>query len=137
MQRLNRLDSPKLPGFNLNSLKGRRKLRENDNMGSNSSFNSWPSSENSSTTSINQNFTSQTKTMINNIWENLSIPLEDAVVYLDTGILQILKYSSEDGVDILFENGAINVKDINKVSDNDNEIISYDNNNNNNSLYIK
>ncbi|OUM70145.1 hypothetical protein PIROE2DRAFT_1832 [Piromyces sp. E2] len=136
MQRLNRLDSPKLPSFNLNSLKGRRKFKENDNFGSNSSFNSWPSSENSSTTSINQNFTSQTKAMINNIWENLSIPLEDAVVYLDTGILQILKYSSEDGVDVLFENGAINVKDINKVSDNDNEIISYDNNNNN-SLYIK
>ncbi|ORX48979.1 hypothetical protein BCR36DRAFT_354132 [Piromyces finnis] len=131
MQRLNnRIDSPKLPSFTLNSLKGKRK----NDMGSNSSFNSWPSSENASTTSINQNFITQTKAMINNIWENLSIPLEDAIVYLDTAILQVLKYSSEEGVDILFENGAANVKDINKVPENDNEVINFDNSN---SHYIK
>jgi len=133
MQRLNRLDSPKLPGFNINSFKGKRN-RGNDNSNGNLNFSSWPSSANTSPYSSNQNLAGQTKSLINNVWENLSIPLEDAIVYIDTAILQVLKYSSEGGVDILFENGAINVKDINKISENDNEIIS---NNDSNSIYIK
>jgi len=133
MQRLNRLDSPKLPGFNINSFKGKRN-RGNDNSNSNLNFSSWLSSANTSPYSSNQNLAGQTKSLINNVWENLSIPLEDAIVYIDTAILQVLKYSSEGGVDILFENGAINVKDINKISENDNEIIS---NNDSNSIYIK
>jgi len=137
MQRLNnRLDSPKLSGFKLNSFKRGKNSKGNDNSGSNSNLTSLSSSENSSRYNIvNQNFTSLTAGLINNIWENLSIPLEDAVVYLDTAILQVLKYSSETGVDMLYENGAINVKDINKVSENENEIIGYDNNNN--GIYIK
>lgn len=131
MQRLNnRLDSPKLSNFKF------KRGKNSNNSGSNSNISSLSSSENSSHFNIaNQNFTSQTAGLINNIWENLSIPLEDAVVYLDTAILQVLKYSSEAGADMLYENGAINVKDINIVSDNDNEIISYDNNNN--GIYIK
>jgi len=133
MQRLNRLDSPKLPSFNINSFKGKRN-RGNDNSNSSLNFSSWPSSANTSPHASNLNLAGQTKSMLNNVWENLSIPLEDAIVYLDTAILQVLKYSSEGGVDILFENGAVNVKDINKISENDNEIISY---NNNNSIYIK
>ncbi|ORX86759.1 hypothetical protein BCR32DRAFT_264785 [Anaeromyces robustus] len=137
MQRLNnRLDSPKLPNFNLNSFKT-RKNKGNDSFGSGLNLSNWSSSENVSPMSpVNQNLTSLTNTLTNNVWETLSIPLEDAVVYLDTAILQILKYSSKNGVDALFENGAINVKDINKVIENDNEIINYDNNANN-SIYIK